>query len=283
MGNEIEKYLELLKDPYNPIYLSIFFVFLLFIMFYIIYMKILIPINKKHEEQKKKIEMENLRRIIESEKKYKALALYLQDHLESERQRIGLELHDSIAQNIYAIRMMLNNAAHSNELKDKLPESISKIFETIDLTITDLKEIMYNLRPKIIDDFGLMPAVQLITDTISKNFDLKANLDCVGTPIKMDKKVELYTFRIIQEALNNILRHSKATEYYITICYLPKDLKIIISDNGIGFDTEKITSFKSYGILNMSERVKTLNGKIKITSSDSEGTNLFIEIPYKHE
>ena len=87
-------------------------------------------------------------------------------------------------------------------------------------------------------------------------------------------------FRIIQESISNILRHSKATEYFIQFVFSTASLKIHISDNGTGFNTEEYSQEKHYGLINMSERIKILNGKMKITSSDEDGTNLLFEIPY---
>jgi two-component system sensor histidine kinase DegS len=88
----------------------------------------------------------------------------------------------------------------------------------------------------------------------------------------------LYIFRIIQECLSNIIRHSKATDYTIQLSYSEDTIKIFITDNGIGFDTEKVKKDSKFGLLNISERIKALNGKMKINSSN-EGTFILFEIP----
>lgn len=217
----------------------------------------------------------NENRIIESEEKYRSLSFYLQDHLESEKERIGMELHDSIGQNLYVVKQKINNSSPYSEA------SIKEINEALDITITELREILFNLRPKVLDDLGLVEAVRALSENISKNFNFNGMFDCIGTPVRLEKKSELYLFRIIQEALSNILRHSKATEYYVGFVFSNTFLKIHISDNGIGFNTDKISKNKHFGLLNMSERVKTLNGKMKISSSDEDGTTLLFEIPYK--
>jgi signal transduction histidine kinase len=219
----------------------------------------------------------NEQKVIESEQKYRALTFYLQDHLETEKERIGLELHDSIGQNLYLVKMKLNSSKDFNTFND----SLGDINSTLESTITELREILFSLKPKVLDDLGIFDAVKMLSENLSKNFSVTGNVEYVGTPVRLEKKAELYLFRIIQESLSNILRHSKATEYYIQFVFSKKLLKLLITDNGIGFDPESISQYKSYGLLNMSERIKVLNGKMKITSSDQDGTALLFELPYE--
>jgi signal transduction histidine kinase len=216
------------------------------------------------------------KQILESEQKYRSLSFYLQDHMEEEKERIGLELHDSIGQNLHLVKLKVNNSIDY----DSFNKNVAEINEALDLTISDLREILFNLRPKVLDDMGLLDAVRLLSDKISHNFNLNGKVEYAGAPRRLDKKTEIYLFRIIQESISNILRHSKASEYFIQFVFSAASLKIHISDNGIGFNTDKISQSKQYGILNMSERIKTLKGKMKISSSNENGTSLLFEIPY---
>jgi len=218
------------------------------------------------------------KQIIESEKKYRSLSFYLQDHLETEKQRIGLELHDSIGQNLFHIKLKLNASSLSNE---KYKTALDEINITMDRTIDELRDIMFDLRPRVLEELGLYSAVRMMSNNFSKNSKSIGSIEYVGTPVKLADKVELYLFRIIQESLSNILKHSEAGEYLIQFVYSADYLKIMISDNGIGFDPDNILNLKHYGLLNMSERIKTLKGKMKITSSDREGTSLLFELPYE--
>lgn len=208
--------------------------------------------------------------------KYRDLSFYLQDHLEDEKHRIALELHDSISQNLLQVKLKLDNPPSG--YRDNAAV-FTEINNTMDSTLEDLREIMFNLRPRALQDSGLLSAVQMLTDNFAKTSKARGSVEYVGTPVKLADKVELCLFRVIQESLSNILKHSKADEYHIQFVYSPDHLKILIADDGIGFDTRNILNLKHYGLLNMHERIKTLKGKLKITSSDREGTSLLIDIP----
>lgn len=210
--------------------------------------------------------------------KYRSLSFYLQDHLETEKQRIGLELHDSIGQNLNSIKLKLNDPALGYQKHDA---AFNEINNTVTSAIEDLREIIFNLRPRALTDSGLISAVRMMVDNFAKTSGTIGSFEYVGTPVKLTDKVELNLFRIIQESLSNILKHSKASEYHIQFVYSAGYLKILIADNVIGFDTGNIINLKHYGLLNIHERIKTLKGKMKITSSDLEGTSLLIDLPYE--
>jgi signal transduction histidine kinase len=211
----------------------------------------------------------------ESEKKFRSLSFYLQDYLETERQRIGLELHDNIGQNLFLLKLKFDDASKNYE---DFKENYTNIIDSLNTTIYDLRNIMYDLKPKNLEDLGLDFAVRKLSEHISKSTRKNGNVEIMGKPRRFDKDLELYLYRIIQECLSNIIRHSQASEYKIQLLYTDKNLKIYISDNGIGFEIEKVDKEKNYGLLNISERIKALKGTMKINSS-SEGTLLLFEIP----
>lgn len=211
----------------------------------------------------------------ESEKKFRSLSFYLQDYLETERQRIGGELHDVIGQNLFLLKLKFDEASKNyNDFKD----NYNNIIESLNSTIYDLRNIMYDLKPKNLEDLGLDFAVRKLSEHISLSTRKNGNVEVIGKSRRFNGEVELYLYRIIQECLSNIIRHSQATEYNIQLLYSEENLKIYITDNGIGFDKDKINKDKNYGILNISERIKVLKGTMKINSS-SEGTLLLFEIP----
>src|ERR1035437_56580 len=211
----------------------------------------------------------------ESEKKFRSLSFYLQDYLETERQRIGMELHDNIGQNLFLLKLKFDDASKNYE---DFKDNYNNIVDSLNTTIYDLRNIMYDLKPKNLEDLGLDFAVRKLSDHISKSTRKNGNVEIIGKSRRFDKKLELYVYRIIQECLSNIIRHSQASEYNIQLLYSEKNLKIYISDNGIGFKIEKVDKDKNYGLLNISERIKALKGTMKINSS-SEGTLLLFEIP----
>jgi len=162
-----------------------------------------VDLTERYEYEKK---------LLESEQKYRALSFYLHDHLEAEKQRIGMELHDSIGQNLLLVNLKIKDTASNY---DKFQENIFTVQSTIDKTITELREIIYDLKPRALEDLGLFAAVCNLSDNMSNNFSVKGSVDCSGTPERLEIKNELYLYRIIQESLNNILKHSFATEYNI--------------------------------------------------------------------
>lgn len=209
--------------------------------------------------------------------KYKSLSLYLQNNLEKEKQRIGMELHDNICQDLYMLKLKI-----SNSLKDgaDYKNNICEIDSILDDTLSDLRNIMFDLRPKILEDLGLFSAVQTLVNNISKAKRIAGTTDYFGEIHKLDPDTNLYIFRIIQESLNNIIKHSEATDFNIQFIYSDNYLIIIVSDNGHGFDTNIINYTHSNGLMNMSERVKAINGSMSINSS-TNGTFLKLKIPYK--
>jgi signal transduction histidine kinase len=209
--------------------------------------------------------------------KYKSLALYLQNNLEKEKQRIGMELHDNICQGLYLIKLKVANSLNDGFDYKK---NICEIDEVLGDTLIELRNIMSDLRPKIMEDFGLFNAVQVLVDNVSKAKGINGNIDYLGEVQKFDPDTSIYIFRIIQESLNNIIKHSEAKEFNIQFIYSGNYLIIIVSDNGNGFDTSVINHIHSNGLMNMSERVKALNGNMSINSS-KKGTLLKLKIPYK--
>jgi len=211
----------------------------------------------------------------ESEKKFRSLSFYLQDYLETERQRIGLELHDNIGQSLFLLKLKFDDACNNYE---DFKKNYNNIVDSLNSTIYDLRNIMYDLKPKNLEDLGLDFAVRKLSEHISTSTRKNGNVEVLGKARRFDNDTELYVYRIIQECLSNIIRHSQASEYNIQLLYSDKNLKIYISDNGIGFKIEKVDRVKNYGLLNISERIKALKGTMKINST-SEGTLLLFEIP----
>jgi len=211
----------------------------------------------------------------ESEKKFRSLSFYLQDYLEEEKQRIGLELHDVIGQNLFLLKLEIEEAAKNC---DNFKDRSTRLSDSLNSTIQELRNIMFDLKPKNLDDFGLDFAIKQLSEHISKSSKIDGSVEIIGKPKRFNNDSELYLFRIIQESLSNVIKHSKATEYNIQLLYSDENLQVFISDNGIGFDVDNSQNDKNYGLLNISERINALNGIMKIESSE-EGTLLLFEIP----
>ena len=131
------------------------------------------------------------------------------------------------------------------------------------------------------DEVGLGPSLRILTKRISEETGIKGTVDIYGDEERLNKKLELTLYRLTQEALSNIVKHSRAKEFNIQILNNKDIIKLMISDDGIGFDpghTNK-SNFSGFGLLNMQERIGSYNGKLKIDSSEGNGTLIITEIP----
>jgi two-component system sensor histidine kinase DegS len=223
-----------------------------------------------------------------SRKKLRYLSHHLINVIEDERQRIASELHDSIGQNMLFLKMKLQNMgvpAFFNENNDEY-DSLISLFES---TIKDLRNVIYDLKPKILEEMGLAPALLYLCDRVSVESKIEGKVDVTGYDERIELKKEIALYRVVQEALNNIIKHSGARHFNVQLLKGNKVVRIIISDDGKGFDSEKYSRLNNmsqtggYGLLNMRERISNLNGIFKIDSSLNAGTIIITEIPLRPE
>jgi signal transduction histidine kinase len=216
-----------------------------------------------------------------SKVKLRELSEHLRDTLEDERQRIARELHDGVGQNLHLIRLKLKTMEES-QAKGFSEADYNTLFNSIEGSISELKEIIYNLKPKNLDEVGLGPSLRILTKRISEETGIKGTVDIYGSEERLSKRLELTLYRLTQEALSNIVKHSRATEFNIQIMNNKDIIKLMISDDGVGFDpahTNHKSNSSGFGLLNMKERIGSYNGRIKIDSSEGNGTLIITEIP----
>ncbi len=220
-------------------------------------------------------------RLLESQVKLKELSEHLQELIEEERQKIASGLHDGIGQSLSLLRIKLLKMKEQNNINSQF-QNYADLIESLKSIINELKEISYSLKPKTLEEMGLGIALKTLADKVSVETGIEAEVTAVGEKTRLNSKLEIYLYRIAQEALNNIIKHSKASRFGIQLVISNKYIRLIISDNGIGFDTENILTNKfklGMGLINMRERVETFNGKFKIDSAPDKGTMLVAELP----
>ncbi len=212
----------------------------------------------------------------------KELLEQLNQHLhevrENERAIISREIHDELGQSLTALKLDLNRM---HTYLDNNPEAVAKLNGMIELvsdTIRDVQRISSDLRPGILDELGLVSAIEWYCDEFEKRTGIKCNLKLDNSDYE-DAQINLTFFRVLQETLTNVIRHAKASSVSIKLQKLIKGASMIIRDNGIGIPEEKIRSTKSFGLISMRERVKQFNGTIDISSKKDYGTKLAIFIP----
>ena len=202
---------------------------------------------------------------------------HLTEVLENERKKISGLLHDSIGQNLLLIKMNFMN--YRKILEHKLDEvEYNRTIELLESAITEVKEIARNLRPLNIEELGLTMVLKMMCTKVSKETSIKANLQICELHNELNKELEICIFRIVQESLNNIIRHSKATKFAVDLTRDDGMINLIISDDGIGFKPKRLLNEKyisdGMGILNMQERVERLNGTFQIDSDFNNGTTI---------
>lgn len=215
---------------------------------------------------------------IEYENKLKELSASLQNKIEEDRQRIARELHDDIGQNLLILKMnlinkyrsILNNAGLENDFQESI-DFLQKI-------LLELKIILYDLKPPVLEEMGLNMALSSLINKISGDGLLKGSFNVFGIEERINPKIEITLYRIVQEAINNILKHSYAKEFSVQLIRQDSMLKMLIYDDGVGFNYNN-NGFNGYGLINMRERVESFKGNFKIESSNNNGTLLVIEIP----
>ena len=227
------------------------------------------------------------RDITEDKRREENLRFYVQQITkaqEDERLRIARELHDSTAQSLIALLHQLENLLH-----DKLKLSVGEARElwSFHTQIKDvLQEVRYlsrDLRPSILDDVGLLPALHWVIRQLKTEYGIEASLQVQGVERRFSLEVELLLFRLVQEALRNIGKHSHASNAEVSIRFEEGKTIVTIRDNGVGFQPpDKISDLSrsgKLGLVGMQERVRLLDGSLEVQSEAGKGTVVTIEAP----
>jgi two-component system sensor histidine kinase DegS len=231
--------------------------------------------------------IETLENITERKKAEENLRYYLQEITkaqEEERKRIARELHDSSAQNLIALLHQLDNLLTD---RTKLPVSEAKalwgFYEQIRDTLQEVRRFSRDLRPSILDDLGLLPALEWVTDDLKSTYWIEVDLKVLGNERRLFPETELLLFRIVQEALRNIAKHAEATMAEVEVKFDEDRIAVTISDNGKGFEPPEslgaLTPTGKLGLAGMQERVQLLGGRLKLESKPGKGTKIFVEAP----
>jgi two-component system sensor histidine kinase UhpB len=232
------------------------------------------------------------RELLESREQLRELTAYLLNVREEERTRIARELHDELGQMLTGVKLDVRWLASG--LSDGQPIIVNKIAsmsKLIDETLDAMRRVAADLRPVMLDDLGLVAAVEWLTEEFGKrtglhvNFELDVGQGC-NTGCSCDKEnchlneeVSIAAFRIVQECLTNVARHAKALHIRVLLKCRDDELVLRVSDDGIGMDTSIERKRNSYGTLGMKERVRNLGGTLNISSAEGGGTSVEVVIP----
>ena len=209
------------------------------------------------------------------------LSSHLQNIREEERKRIGREIHDDLGQQLTAIKMDVawvdkKIPEETTVLKSKL----KNIIHLLDKSNQSIRRILSELRPGILDDLGLLEAIEWLGKEFTANTGIPFTFTTAETEIKSSEPVATCIFRVHQEAFTNITRYARANKVSTSLSIIDGSIVVSIEDDGIGFDAAHVQHKKSFGILGMKERVLSLRGKFELISSPGKGTKIIISLPY---
>jgi signal transduction histidine kinase/ligand-binding sensor domain-containing protein len=201
---------------------------------------------------------------------------------ESERKRIAAELHDGLGQQLVVIKNLALMSLGNGALQTVSRPQIEEISEQASQALGEVKKISYNLRPYQLDRLGLTKAIQGIVKQASAatTISFTAEIDAIDNVLAKDSEINFY--RIVQECINNLLKHSQATTASVTVRRTVNELLLKISDNGRGFTpgaTSSGSDLAGFGLIGISERTQLLGGKLAIRSKPGQGTMISINIP----
>ncbi|MBI5352204.1 MAG: sensor histidine kinase [Chloroflexi bacterium] len=204
---------------------------------------------------------------------------------EAERQRIARDLHDETGQSLTAIGMGLRGLADEINPRNKAQRDTLGQLQTLSSdSLRELQRIISDLRPAHLDDLGLSATLRWYANRCQEISHLNIKVDISGEEHLLDEVVKIAIFRIIQEALNNIIKHSRATAVTVNLVYTEESARILVRDNGLGFDMDAIKNRAgrvSLGLSGMSERAALLGGTVEVHSRPNYGTEVEALIPYK--
>jgi signal transduction histidine kinase len=191
---------------------------------------------------------------------------------ELERQRLARELHDETGQALTSILLGLKQLEGAGS-----PESVAALRELVVTTLQDVRRLAVELRPKVLDDFGLVPALQRLTEGFVEHTGIAVDLEASSLTERLPREVETAIYRIVQESLTNVVKHARAERVSVLVTRADGRIKAVIEDDGTGFDPSEIDG-GGIGLVGMRERIELLDGTLTVESSATSGTTIAVEV-----
>jgi signal transduction histidine kinase len=196
---------------------------------------------------------------------------------ETERQRIANDLHDSVTQailaTIYELHALRRRVGGQSQAADR---QLDECQQLLDGTLLEMKQIIYALRPRALDELGLLAALEHFAAAVQSHHGLEVTFQASGAPYHLPGEVELAIYRIVQEASQNSIRHADATSLTISVEFRPQRLRVTVCDDGHGFDPGQVND--GLGLVGMRERAQALGAELAIVSRLGEGTRIGLEL-----
>jgi PAS domain S-box-containing protein len=232
--------------------------------------------------------IETLQNVTERKHMENRARLYVQQITkaqEEERARIARELHDEIAQSLLLLTQSLDFLISTEEEKlsgGPLTQSLEKLRSQAIGALEDLRRCVQDLRPPILDQLGLLAALEWMAEDLTQKYGFDVQVKTIGNERGLPAEVELLFFRIAQEALTNTRRHAEASRAWITLEFADDKVVLAVDDNGKGFKLPgqgDFTSMGKLGLVGMQQRALLMNGTIEVKSTPGKGTSLIVRVP----
>jgi len=198
---------------------------------------------------------------------------------EKERIRIAKDLHDGVGQQLSALKFNFSSLQHLFENNTDLELKYKNLLALVDEAVKEVRSVSHDMMPNALLRSGLVAATREFVDKIALNGLLKVDLYIVGVNERLESTTETVIYRVLQEAVNNIVKHAEATKISIQLVKHDNSLNLVLEDNGKGFDTSMMNEFKGIGLKNIVSRIEYLNGTVHFDSYIGRGTTIDIEVP----
>ncbi len=225
--------------------------------------------------------------LIAGERRFRGLAKAVWKVQEEERRRLARELHDGIGQTLTALKNQLEWVQRRAAAGE--PGLETEIAESVDLAaqaLNDTRELSRLLRPPVLDDLGLVPALRWLARTLGQRTGLEVELETREVEERLDPDLETLVFRAVQEALTNVLKHSGAKRARVSLARRAAGLRLRVVDEGRGFDSATVLGSSDgaagSGLRGMQDRVELFGGRIRIESQPQRGTSVTIDLPVEN-
>jgi two-component system, NarL family, sensor kinase len=260
------------KSSWNKILIvSLFALFIISGLGYMNYRK-----SRQLAKQKTALQYEQIVKL-EKERQLLSIDAMLKGQ-EEERSRIAKELHDGLGALLSGVKLSVMNLKDNLQVSDDKLHNFEKPLLMLDRTITDLRKVAHNLMPEILVKFGLDEAVKDFCNAIETSTGISVVYQNFGEKRKLDNTSEMFTYRIIQELVNNAVKHGNPSEIIVQLIINSKKTILTVEDNGKGFQKELLNGTKGAGMININYRVNYFNGTMDIVTAPGEGTSVHIEL-----
>ncbi len=241
-------------------------------------------------ERVRELTLENeklFRELVSAERRFRSLSRAVWSVQEEERRRLARELHDGIGQTLTALKNQLAGARRSGSSPEATAESIDAALAMASQALRDTRELSRLLRPAVLDDLGLMPALRWLARNVGERLAIEVELSLQGIEERLDREIETLAFRVVQEALTNVAKHSGASRASVQVIRAGGRLTIGVSDAGAGFDPHRVFDAEhregAVGLRGIRDRAELFGGSMRIDAGPGRGTRIEVAVPIAAE